>query len=110
MDSQRGLGVGKLLLESGVQARPIPNVLMIAAIVTFFLAATTVLLLCSCNSATWTPQVCKIMACMAIVRGLGLLSYSISSSRCLASGCRVQSMTCSQHCSPNLAGCALSFA
>ena len=27
------------------------------------------------NSNTWTPQVCKIMAFMAVIMGLGLLFY-----------------------------------
>ena len=29
------------------------------------------------GDSTWTPKVCKIMAIMAVIRGLGLLFYML---------------------------------
>ena len=35
----------------------------------------------SCLSPTWTPKVCRIMACLAMFRGFGLLFYLLVASR-----------------------------
>ena len=35
----------------------------------------------SCGSTTWNPKVCKIMAFMAIIMGLGVLFYILLGSR-----------------------------